>query len=189
MAIYAPLKTELCLSLLHHWDALRGDRLMPYRSELDPGRLKRALPYLVIFELRSPDQFVFRLAGTAVRDMLGVELTGRNLFDFTPDAIRRTRSWRFWASATHPCGNSYEIPVAAPSGNARLHEGISLPLQPDRADAPPQLLGLFAPIQGEPWLSRERVQQLEIASRFNFIDIGAGVPATTTAPESYRPDQ
>ncbi len=185
MSLYAPLKTELGLSLMRYWDELRGDRLMPLRSEIDLGPIKRALPYLVIYEPRSPTECLFRLVGTAVRDMLGREITGQNLFALSPAEVRRGRSWRFWSAATQPCGHYFHMPVTFPHDMVSMHEGFSLPLRPEQAHAPALLFGLFAPVAGEHWLNRGPITQLNPTQDHGFIDIGAGVPASLEPPPSY----
>lgn len=186
MAFSVSLKSEPAARLLDYWDRLRGDRLMPQRSGLDPAELKAILPYLTILEVRARDTLIYRLAGTAIRDMVGTELTNRNLLDFTPSTSRAVRSWRHWTIATLPCGAFYHLPLTYSGGAVNMHEGLLLPMAPDRAGSPPLLLGVLTPIQGNHWLNQNAAPLFDIAPDINFVDIGAGIPDRKDPPEDYR---
>jgi hypothetical protein len=66
-----------------HWQALRGDRPMPVRRELDPADIKDLLPHIVIVAVDGP-RFLFRLVGTEVVNRIGVDNTGRHLDELEP---------------------------------------------------------------------------------------------------------
>jgi hypothetical protein len=177
-------QSRLTAGLLEYWQGLRGERLMPRRSELDPGALKPILPYIWIQEVRGPNELMFRLAGTATREMFGVELTTRNQLDLTPSADRRTRSWRHWNAANRPCGSFYHLPLTY-SGVTKSHEGLWLPIAPDREGSFPLLLGLLVPIKGTHWLRQDELSRIEMAFYMTFFDIGAGTPDSIEPPEEY----
>ncbi len=185
MPLSVTLKSETNLRFLSYWDDLRGDRLMPARSELDPASIKPILPFLAIGEFRTPSELIVRLAGTALRDMLGVELTGRNLLDISAPEDRRERGWRFWQTATHPCGSFYRMPLTFAHGASGWHEGLSLPIKADRADGPPMLVGIFGPMAGSHWLNASQVAPIDLAPSFEFFEIGAGLPPQMPPPDSY----
>jgi hypothetical protein len=63
------------LDLYKYWLAQRGARTMPRRADLNPADIPALLPHLIIVEL-AEDQLRYRLAGTAVAQTLGRELTG-----------------------------------------------------------------------------------------------------------------
>ncbi len=179
MVVALPLKTEPCARLLAYWDALRGDRLLPGRAEIDPAALVAVLPWVSIVELRDPDAMIYRLSGTALRDIMGFEATGRNMLDLVPAASRRQRAYRNWVAATRPCATAYEMNLIYSSGALYAHEGVSLPMTPARPGAPMLLLRAFAPIPGMIWYNRAEMPRAAGEYDFRFIDIGAGVPAST----------
>jgi hypothetical protein len=179
-------RSPAAISLVEDWSRLRGQRLMPRRSDLDPATLKPILPYMNILEVRARDQLIYRLAGTAIRDMIGTELTGRNLLDLTGPNDRRVRSWRCWNAATRPCGCHYNINLAYPGGATNLHEGLLLPIEPDRPGAPPLLLGLFGPHRGSHWINEDGGAPIDLPAFFTFFDIGAGTPDADDPPEGYH---
>ncbi|WP_093358366.1 PAS domain-containing protein [Tropicimonas isoalkanivorans] len=62
-----------------YWDALRGDRQIPPRSEVDPRGLGNSLPCCFILERLAPGVARFRLSGTHLNDILGMEVRGMPL--------------------------------------------------------------------------------------------------------------
>jgi hypothetical protein len=62
------------------WLALRGDRPMPYRRDLDPSQIKPHLPFLMLVDVvGDPPDFVYRLVGTREVDSRGYDPTGRRV--------------------------------------------------------------------------------------------------------------
>lgn len=184
-----PLKTEPCIRLLAYWHELRGGRLLPQRDDLDPSALLPTLPFMSIVEVRDHDTMIYRLCGTALRDILGFEATGRNLLDLSPVSVRRRRAYRNWVAATRPCILAYEMNLTYRSGAIYGHEGISLPLAPRRPGAPPLLLRAFSPIPGMIWYSRADAQSDTAERRFRFVDIGAGTAASLEPEDDFaRPE-
>ena len=62
-----------------YWDALRGERLVPRRSEIDPRGIEGALDAAFILERIAPGIARFRLAGSALVDLMGAEVRGMPL--------------------------------------------------------------------------------------------------------------
>jgi len=79
--------------LFDYWVRSAGERPMPARSDLDPLKVPRLLPYLGLVDLRDGlDQGLFRLAGMRLRDVYGKEITGRRVGEvFAGDC---TTYWR-----------------------------------------------------------------------------------------------
>jgi hypothetical protein len=75
-------------AILSYWNAKRGQRLAPARSAIDPSDFIDALPRVKLVDvLRAPDgklDFRFRLAGTAIGNTLGTELTRLRPLDLQP---------------------------------------------------------------------------------------------------------
>ena len=62
-----------------YWEALRGDRVVPMRSEIDPRGIDGALDTAFILERIAPGIARFRLAGSALVDLMGAEVRGMPL--------------------------------------------------------------------------------------------------------------
>ncbi len=63
-------------SLGSYWERLRGDRLAPRRSEIDPRAFEDALEHMFILEDAANAPIRIRLGGTRLCDMMGMEVRG-----------------------------------------------------------------------------------------------------------------
>lgn len=59
-----------------YWDELRGHRVAPRRSDLNPNRFGAALEHMFILETSQDGPLRIRLAGTRLCDMMGMEPRG-----------------------------------------------------------------------------------------------------------------
>ena len=60
-----------------YWNELRAGRDAPYRSEIDPRRIRGALETMFILETTAEGGLRFRLAGTRLCELAGEELRGK----------------------------------------------------------------------------------------------------------------
>lgn len=84
-------RTDIGFSALNqvesYWEALRGTRMMPKRSEIDPRGIESALEYTFILERIAPGMARLRIAGSHLSDLMGMEVRGMPLTSFiTPTA-------------------------------------------------------------------------------------------------------
>lgn len=70
------MKQTASLWLYTYWNSLRHGRVAPNRFEIEPLRIGPLLPETFILEANSDHKFRFRLAGTKVCDIYGLELKG-----------------------------------------------------------------------------------------------------------------
>ncbi|MEM9637122.1 MAG: PAS domain-containing protein [Pseudomonadota bacterium] len=75
-----------------YWEALRGNRLMPNRAEIDPRGIEQALEYSFIVERIAPGIARLRIAGSHLSDLMGMEVRGMPLTSFITPASRRQLS-------------------------------------------------------------------------------------------------
>lgn len=75
-----------------YWDALRGTRLMPNRSEIDPRGIEQALEFAFIVERIAPGIARLRIAGSHLSDLMGMEVRGMPLTSFISPSYRRQLS-------------------------------------------------------------------------------------------------
>lgn len=71
-----------------YWDALRGTRMMPQRSEIDPRGLKGALEYCFVLERIAPGLARMRVAGSHLGDLMGMEVRGMPISSFLTTGAR-----------------------------------------------------------------------------------------------------
>lgn len=72
------LKHKTSETLFAYWDKVRDGRATPRRFDIDPGKIAGILPSTFILERLDADTFRYRLAGTLVCDIFGLELRGSN---------------------------------------------------------------------------------------------------------------
>ncbi len=75
-----------------YWEALRGNRLMPNRSEIDPRGIEQALEFSFIVERIAPGIARLRIAGSHLSDLMGMEVRGMPLTSFITPSSRRQLS-------------------------------------------------------------------------------------------------
>lgn len=71
-----------------YWEALRNGRDMPFRSEIDPRGIESALEHTFILERIAPRLARFRLAGSHLSDLMGMEVRGMPFTAFFTTAAR-----------------------------------------------------------------------------------------------------
>lgn len=121
--------------ILGYWNALRGERLVPLRSEVDPRGIEGALDCAFIVERIAPGIARFRLAGSYLVDVMGTEVRGMPLsILFTPDSRRRLAEV---VEAMFSGPEAVRLSVAGEWGLARPAmpgEMVLLPLKSDLGD-------------------------------------------------------
>jgi hypothetical protein len=118
-----------------YWEALRGARLMPNRSEIDPRGIEQALEYSFIVERIAPGIARLRIAGSHLSDLMGMEVRGMPLTAFIAPESRRLVSDTLEEVFEKPavCTMSLHSEKAAgmPPLDARL---LLMPLKSDLGD-------------------------------------------------------
>lgn len=74
--------------LWRYWQRKRANRPLPNRADIDPMEIPTVLPYVLLVERSDEARFRFRLAGTAVVEAYGMELTGRHVDEVFPPSRR-----------------------------------------------------------------------------------------------------
>lgn len=68
-------------SLYTYWDKKRGKNICPSRGDIDPIDIPSLLPHIFMIDVHYPLEFKFRLVGTNIVEMLGMDLTKKNVSD------------------------------------------------------------------------------------------------------------
>jgi hypothetical protein len=64
-------------ALFRYWDTIRGELSAPQRDWLDLKRIHKLVPFAFMIERKFGKAYVWRLAGTQVCELWGMELTGK----------------------------------------------------------------------------------------------------------------
>ena len=177
MQLMDDIRRRECRRFAHVWQGWRGGNLVPQRHNVHIEDIANLLHLVSVIEIVSPHEANFRLAGTALCQAMGIELTGLNYFDFTTPEERDARAARTCHLVDHPCGSHFLFPILYRTGRTVPTEILTFPVWPDNPEAPRQLFAISMPLEdvrlegptGES-------DQLPLPEGFQFIDISAGVP-------------
>lgn len=127
----------------NHWNDLRGERQVPLRSEVEPRKIENCLPYAFVLERIAPGLARFRLAGTHLNDLIGMEVRGMPLTAiFAPDArngLSELLEKVFYEPSVAQISLKAEDGIGKPPIDGRM---ILLPLKSDLGDVT-RVLGCF----------------------------------------------
>lgn len=70
------MRSKTTREIYAYWNALRGQRDVPARSQIEPARIRHILPDLFILERTQRGDIRFRLAGTRICGLFARELRG-----------------------------------------------------------------------------------------------------------------
>lgn len=66
-------------ALISHWESLRNNNAIPFRSQIDPRAIPDLLENIFILENTAVDQFRVRHTGMVLCEMKGFEVRGQNI--------------------------------------------------------------------------------------------------------------
>lgn len=121
-------------SVYSYYIAVRRDRAMPARADIDPSAIKRQLPYVYICQVervKDGPAFRFRLMGTELVTVLREEGTGRYIRELNLGGYEQT--WRESALAAYRarCPIVAIDAIALKTGFSVEAEHLMLPLSED----------------------------------------------------------
>ncbi|MFT3687598.1 PAS domain-containing protein [Paenirhodobacter sp.] len=135
METRAGLGLRVAAELRAYWDGVRGNRLVPPRSEINPRGIERALEFSFVLERVAPGMGRFRLAGMHLNDLMGMEVRGMPLTAFFTTTARKAVADASEAAFREPAIVEAELVSEAGAGrpvlSARL---LLLPLRSDLGD-------------------------------------------------------
>ena len=119
--------TEAQSELVDYWHGLcrRAPAGPPRRQDIDAGALRTHLAHLSIVEVTFSGAVRFRLAGSALREMAGMNLQGRQL-DALPTAVARI--WQRGlqdALVTQAPAGGFDVPAEG----SHCHAWLRMPLE------------------------------------------------------------
>ncbi|WP_339632200.1 PAS domain-containing protein [uncultured Sneathiella sp.] len=117
-----------------YWRSLDRDHLVPHRSSFDPTKIHRLLHSIAIYEVVSKEEIIYRLAGTAIVDRIGMEVTGRNFLDFWEGAGREQAGAAMYECVTKPCGMFTSLTGKTHDGHIENSYAVGFPLLDDRGE-------------------------------------------------------
>ncbi|MAZ01551.1 MAG: hypothetical protein CMN56_00255 [Sneathiella sp.] len=114
-----------------YWRSLDREGLVPKRSRFDPTKIYSMLPAIAMYEVVSRDEIIYRLAGTAIVDRFGMEVTGRNFLDFWQGEARERAADSMYECVSRPCGMFTKLSGVTHSGEVEDSYAVGFPLLDD----------------------------------------------------------
>ena len=167
-----------------YWEGLRGMRIMPKRSEIDPRGIESALENTFVLERIAPGMARIRIAGSHLSDLMGMEVRGMPLTSLITPPCRRQISDAleevFQRPAVCELRLVTEEGVGRPHMDARL---LLLPLKSDLGDVSRILGRLVA--QGDIGLSPRRFDV--VGAKIRPITAPSSVPLPSRESAETKP--
>jgi len=166
-----------------YWLSLPMIDGVPMKRALDPGAMRNFVASFVMVERHDPRRFTWRLAGSAIREISGIELTGTDALAVRDDEQREKGIAAYNAMLDTPCGAWGIIILLSAAGNQMPTEAMVFPLRADDGSirflantveprAPRLEPGVIEPVE----------MKLLSWAEHRFIDIGFGLPKLPRRP-------
>jgi|GEM_PF-638459 len=162
--------------LYEFWNEVRGDRLLPDASDIDPAQIAYILKDIAILDVIDEMTIRYRLAGTAIAERMGDDPTGRNLIEMTAPNMRSLVSQVMQHIVAQPVGALATYENVYQSGKRAIVESLYLPLK-KTAGLSERIVSVHS--QEKTITYEEEQLHSKVAAKIleiTWIDIGAGIP-------------
>lgn len=163
-------------ALAEHWDDLRGDRIMPARSDVRLAQKPLLLMRSIILRYNGPNDARIWYAGIKETANESKEMTGANLFDFMPQYFEAPFADILGTMMETPCAGIASANAKMPNGGTVDVRAASFPLCD--AEGHPRFIIQLTEVKRKGVLFttirsfHDSLQSLSLEP----IDIGAGAP-------------
>jgi hypothetical protein len=149
--------------LYRYWNAQRGLRAAPERSDIEPGAIRRALADTFILSQHAAHGHSFRIAGTRLCAAVGRELRGTSFINLWDEESRRNVNDLVAAVTRESIGAVAGARGCSADGDVLDFELVLLPLRHQSAtDA--RVLGALAPQELPYWFGMNPVGKLALGT-------------------------
>ncbi len=163
-------------TLFNYWKDVRNSAIVPPAASVDPASIPQLLKDITILDLNTPDEIIYRLAGTAIVERTGMDPTGLNLLTLVPEHSRSFSSKTLFQVAQHPAGLVLEYENILRNGKRAEMESLYLPIQ---SATPNQmrLISIHTVVRTIGFEDeRPKPEFASVLHKLVWIDIGAGTP-------------
>lgn len=157
------MKHKASQDVFAYWNKLRGIRLAPDRSEVDPAAIRGALGDTIILAREPGQRATFRLAGTRVCALFGRELKNETFHPLWDVGSRHELDMLLADAGDESAGFVAGATARVADGDPVTAELLLLPLF-HRGTTDNRLIGAIAPLSRPQWLGTQPVQSLTLMS-------------------------
>lgn len=166
-------------ALVDVWEKLpkAPNMYYPAKTSFSPSSLGKYLRSVFLLEYINDSDIRARVAGTSLREFLGVEITGQNVLDLYPNEFLDNMKSFYSALRTKPCAGYVERPYKMGNENVRIMKSLILPMANTSGDAV-YYVGVAKPYHlpdgGAHLKAMNWVSERDMTIRYS--DVGGGVP-------------
>ena len=157
------MKTAPVRKLFAYWNDRRGSRLAPERGDIEPGAIRGILGDSFILTFDPAAEYPFRLAGTRVCALFGLELKDEPFVQLWDEASRRSVAELAAIVADEAVAIVAGVVAQTAEGSRADLELLLLPLY-HRGKTHVRLLGVLAPLAVPYWIGAEHVVSLTLGA-------------------------
>ena len=174
------MRHKTSLALLTYWNARRGDRPAPSRTEIEPADIAPVLPHVYICERDTAGGFSFRLAGTAICNLMGRELKATPLAGLW---LFEGRRYAMRAAGSAAGGLPVVLGLDGLSAGGRVlrAEALMLPMLGPSGSLD-RLFGSIAVIDPPYWIGHDPLSGFSTTG-IRFLDMAREAPFLSNRPE------
>lgn len=155
------MRQKTSIDIFTYWEHIRGNADAPLRRLIQPSAISHILPELFILENTADDNPRFRLAGTAICNLMGREIRGENFAALWAGSQQDDPVCIAAGVMTHVVPASINATGYCISGRSMMFEMVLLPLR-SSSDTCDRLLGCLTPTVHTTWLGNERLEFLAL---------------------------
>ena len=164
-----------CQNFLAIWQQWRGDQTIPTRSDIRPESLGSTMGAITILEVEAPERLIIRMVSTGIETIIKESKVGQNYVDLASPEDREERIQRHQRLVNTPCGALSLVTVNSEEGYSSELRSLILPVAKDEELKPTYLYTANDLISDLRWKDRSDAVLSELASEYEFIDIGCGL--------------
>jgi hypothetical protein len=151
------MKQRTLQILYAYWDRLRAGRIAPLRLEIDPSRIGSILPETFLLERTDTAAYRYRLAGTRLCEIFGVELRSSNILDGWSAADRMVLARDLAFTCEEGAATLLTMEASADHIRRVQLEVILLPLM-HANNMVGRVIGAMSPMTSPHWLGHDHLR-------------------------------
>jgi hypothetical protein len=148
------MKQKSLHTLYSYWNQVRAGRLAPQRLDIEPSRIAGILSETFMLERVDAGTYQFRLAGTRLCELFGMELRGKNFLDGWDKNDRATLERLLTTIGEQGAGATLAIEGSSDVRHSVEIEAMLLPLL-HGGNKISRIIGVMSTTSTPHWLSNE----------------------------------
>ncbi|MDY0874262.1 PAS domain-containing protein [Dongia rigui] len=152
---------------------------IPHKNDLDLANFAAIMPHLALVAITKPDRCLYRVAGERLKERVGLNLAGRNYYDFVEPERRQIAAAAMHMVIDTPCAFRAEIRQTYSGDIALMIEASGFPLLSSERGVDGFILFADQGIdQHDELATPNPILQSASLRRRDLIDLGSGIDDT-----------